>query len=52
MVGSRTPTNYGKGVSVTLAQQLVRKGLVVVSGLAKGIDGQAHIGALEAGEKQ
>ncbi|WP_339136938.1 MAG: DNA-processing protein DprA [Candidatus Electrothrix sp. GW3-4] len=51
VVGSRTPTNYGKGVSVTLAQQLVRKGLVVVSGLAKGIDGQAHIGALEAGGK-
>ncbi|MCI5211892.1 MAG: DNA-protecting protein DprA, partial [Candidatus Electrothrix sp. ATG2] len=51
VVGSRTPTKYGQNVSAALAQQLARKGLAVVSGLAKGIDGQAHIGALEAGGK-
>jgi len=51
VVGSRTPTNYGKSVSAALARQLVANGLAVVSGLAKGIDGQAHIGALEAGGK-
>ncbi|MCW5201815.1 DNA-processing protein DprA [Desulfobulbus sp. US1] len=51
VVGSRTPTDYGKSVSAALARQLVANGLVVVSGLAKGIDGQAHIGALEAGGK-
>ncbi|MCI5143558.1 MAG: DNA-protecting protein DprA, partial [Candidatus Electrothrix sp. ATG1] len=49
LVGSRTPTEYGQSVSAALAQQLARKGLAVVSGLAKGIDGQAHIGTLEAG---
>ncbi len=51
VVGSRTPTDYGKSVSAALARQLVANGLAVVSGLAKGIDGQAHIGALEAGGK-
>lgn len=48
IVGSRTPTDYGKGVSAELARQLVGKGFIVVSGLALGIDGQAHKGALEA----
>ena len=51
IVGSRTPTDYGRNISADLAQQLVGKGLAVVSGLAKGIDGQAHIGALEANGK-
>ncbi len=51
LVGSRTSTDYGKKISATLAQQLVGNGLAVVSGLAKGIDGQAHLGALEAGGK-
>ncbi|MCW5212905.1 DNA-processing protein DprA [Desulfobulbus sp. TB] len=51
IVGSRTPTDYGRNVSAELAQQLVGKGLAVVSGLAKGIDGQAHIGALKANGK-
>ena len=51
VVGSRTPTDYGKSVSAALAQQLVANGLAVVSGLAKGIDGQAHMGALEADGK-
>ncbi|XCN73223.1 MAG: DNA-processing protein DprA [Candidatus Electrothrix aestuarii] len=49
IVGSRTPTEYGAGVSSSLAGQLVGKGFAVVSGMARGIDGQAHIGALEAG---
>ncbi|CAK8719546.1 DNA protecting protein DprA [Candidatus Electrothrix laxa] len=51
VVGSRTPTNYGRNVSAALARQLVANGIAVVSGLAKGIDGQAHLGALEAGGK-
>ncbi|MGB5684370.1 MAG: DNA-processing protein DprA [Candidatus Electrothrix sp.] len=51
VVGSRTPTDYGKSVSATLSRELVANGIAVVSGLAKGIDGQAHIGALEAGGK-
>ncbi|MCI5149477.1 MAG: DNA-protecting protein DprA [Candidatus Electrothrix sp. MAN1_4] len=51
IVGSRTPTDYGRNVSAKLARQLVGNGLAVVSGLAQGIDGQAHKGALEAGGK-
>ncbi|MCI5131942.1 MAG: DNA-protecting protein DprA, partial [Candidatus Electrothrix sp. EH2] len=49
VVGSRMPTDYGKNIATSLARQLAAQGLVVVSGLAKGIDGRSHIGALEAG---
>ncbi|MCI5120608.1 MAG: DNA-protecting protein DprA [Candidatus Electrothrix sp. AUS4] len=49
VVGSRTPTAYGAGVSSSLSSQLVGKGFAVVSGLARGIDAQAHLGALHAG---
>jgi DNA processing protein len=49
MVGSRAATSYGKRVSSMLAGQLARAGIVVVSGLAMGIDGQAHAGVLAAG---
>lgn len=51
VVGSRMPTDYGKNVAASLARQLAGKGLVVVSGLAKGVDGRAHIAALEGGGK-
>ncbi len=51
VVGSRTPTDYGKTVASQLARQLAGSGVVVVSGLAKGIDGRAHLGALQAGGK-
>jgi DNA processing protein len=49
LVGSRTCTSYGKRVVERLAQGLVRAGYVIVSGLARGIDGVAHRAALEAG---
>jgi DNA processing protein len=49
LVGSRTCTTYGKRVVERLAQGLVRAGYVIVSGLARGIDGVAHRAALEAG---
>lgn len=48
VVGSRTPTDYGRNISAEFGRQLVRNGFAVVSGLAQGIDGQAHSGALEA----
>ncbi len=51
IVGSRTPTDYGRGISAEFARQLVGKSFAVVSGLALGIDGQAHKGALEANGK-
>ncbi len=47
MVGTRSPTNYGKIVARKWAAQFASKGFTVVSGLARGIDTQSHLGALE-----
>ncbi|MGB9893563.1 MAG: DNA-processing protein DprA, partial [Candidatus Saccharicenans sp.] len=49
MVGSRRPTSYGRLMAEKLAEQLAATGLVVVSGLARGIDTLAHKGALRSG---
>ena len=49
IVGARAATHYGRTVARELAATLVRAGLVVVSGLAMGVDAAAHEGALEAG---
>lgn len=49
LVGSRQCTSYGKRVAERLAGGLARKGYTVISGLARGIDGAAHWGALKAG---
>ena len=49
VVGSRRSTPYGRRVAERLAAELSVQGVVVVSGLALGIDGSAHRGALEAG---
>ncbi|WP_434511635.1 DNA-processing protein DprA [Desulfitobacterium sp. AusDCA] len=46
LVGSRKATPYGKAAAEFLGKELVRQGLVVVSGLARGIDTAAHKGAL------
>jgi DNA processing protein len=47
MVGSRNPTPQGAGNARLFAKTLVQAGLTVVSGLALGVDGAAHEGALE-----
>lgn len=47
IVGSRNPTPQGAGNARLFAKTLVQTGLTVVSGLALGIDGAAHEGALE-----
>lgn len=47
VVGSRKCTTYGKSVCASLCKKLSKSGITVVSGLARGIDRQAHIGALE-----
>ena len=49
IVGSRKPTPYGQGVTHTLAYELAKRGVVIVSGLAYGIDAIAHEAALKAG---
>ena len=49
IVGARAATRYGRGVAEELAGELARAGIVVVSGLARGIDGAAHTAALAGG---
>ncbi|MGB9836037.1 MAG: DNA-processing protein DprA [Candidatus Saccharicenans sp.] len=49
VVGSRRPSGYGRLMAEKLAEELAAAGLVVVSGLARGIDTCAHRGALRSG---
>ena len=49
IVGSRAPTDAGKGFARSLAADLAFQGITVVSGMARGIDASAHEGALAAG---
>jgi DNA processing protein len=49
IVGARACSPYGAQVARMLGRELAAAGVVVVSGLARGVDGEAHRGALEAG---
>jgi len=49
IVGSRNITAYGQQVTTRLARELAEQGVVIVSGLALGIDGLAHRAVLEVG---
>ena len=48
IVGARACSAYGRQIARSLGRELAAAGLVVVSGLARGIDAEAHRGALEA----
>ena len=48
VVGARACSSYGRTVARMLGRELAAAGLVVVSGLARGIDAEAHRGALDA----
>ena len=50
VVGTRHPTPYGIGMAERLSCDLAARGLVIVSGLARGVDAAAHRGALKAGK--
>jgi DNA processing protein len=51
VVGTRRPSHYGKTQAEKISRELSTVGLTVVSGLALGIDTEAHSGALSAGGK-
>lgn len=49
VIGSRACSNYGRDVSIGISRDLARAGVDVISGMAQGVDGFAHRGALEGG---
>ena len=49
VVGARACSSYGTQVARSFGRDLAAAGLVVVSGLARGVDGEAHRGAVDAG---
>ena len=49
VVGSRRPSRYGRMMAERFGAELAGQGFTVVSGMARGVDGLAHQGALEAG---
>src|SRR5580700_4745477 len=53
VVGARRPTPYGNQMAERVGHDLAERGMVIVSGLARGIDSSAHKGALSAaGERR
>jgi len=48
MVGTRHPTPYGSGMAERLACDLAAQGLVIISGMARGVDTASHRGAITA----
>src|SRR5258708_35546517 len=51
MVGTRHPTPYGTGMAERLSKDLAARGLVIISGMARGVDTASHRGAIEVGGK-
>ncbi len=51
IVGSRSSTRNGKLMAYELGRDLAKEGVIIVSGLARGIDSESQKGALDAGNK-
>ncbi len=51
VVGTRVPSAYGAGMAELLSRDLANRGLVILSGMARGVDTAAHKGALDASGK-
>jgi DNA processing protein len=51
VVGTRQPSPYGAGMAELLSRDLANRGLVILSGMARGVDTAAHKGAIETGGK-
>ena len=51
VVGTRSPSPYGAGMAELLSRDLAHRRLVILSGMARGVDTAAHKGAIEAGGK-
>lgn len=51
IVGARTCSTYGRNLALWFGRELANQGVQIISGMARGIDGYAHRGALEAGGK-
>ena len=51
VVGTRAPSAYGSGMAELLSRDLANRGMVIMSGMARGVDTAAHKGALDAGGK-
>jgi len=49
VVGTRLPTHYGRLVAEKISMELAKRGVTVVSGMARGVDTCAHKGALDGG---
>ena len=50
IVGTRHPSPYGTGMAEMLARDLAARGILIVSGMARGVDTAAHKGAIAAGK--
>lgn len=50
IIGTRSATSYGKNITQKIAVSLAEQNVVIVSGMASGIDSYAHIGAMEKGK--
>lgn len=51
VIGSRKCSYYGREVCMSFSKKLVEAGITIISGMAMGVDGFAHRGAIEAGGK-